>query len=168
MTIYIALGANLSNPKETFIEALDKLAEAAVEITSVSGLWESRSWPPGQGHPDYLNAVAEVKFPGSAQQLLHILQNTENEFGRMRSVRNAPRSLDLDILDFHGQILKSDKLKIPHPRMLSRSFVLFPLEQLDPEWVDPVSGHSIDHFIVRLPLADTEPMKYLGYFFGHG
>ena len=165
MSIYIALGANLSNPKETFIDALDKLSERGIEIVSVSGLWQSPSWPPGQGHPDYLNAVACVNFQGSAENLLSILQDVEMEFGRKRSIRNAPRSLDLDIVAFDQKIVSTESLKVPHPRMLERGFVLLPLQELAPDWTDPVSGHRIDYFITRLPLADVGPIEYVGKFY---
>ncbi len=160
--IYIALGANLSNPKETFKAALSLLENRAVSVKRVSGLWQSPSWPPGQGHPDYLNGAAEVEFDGSAKELLTILMDVEAVLGRERAERNAPRTLDLDILDFKGEIHKSGRLTLPHPRMLERGFVLFPLDQLNPEWTDPVSGLPILHFIARLEQDDVAAMKYVG------
>ena len=125
-------------------------------------MWQSPSWPPGQGHPDYLNAAARVDYGGTAPQLLSILQAVETDFGRIPTERNAPRPLDLDILDFRGQVLNSENLTLPHPRMHERGFVLFPLAQIAPDWHDPVSGKSIDHYIARLPLGDVEPMAYAG------
>lgn len=160
--IYIALGANLSNKKASFIKALDALEISGVKTVQVSGLWQSPSWPPGQGHPDYLNAAAQVEFDGSAEELLSILQSTEADFGRVRTERNAPRPLDLDILDFRGEVSTSDRLTLSHPRMRERGFVLFPLFQIAPKWRDPVSGHDLDHYIARLPLSDVAPMEYAG------
>lgn len=163
--IYIALGANMSNPKETFIHALKRLAKLGVEVIDVSGLWQSPAWPPGLGHPDYLNAAAKVSYQGTPKELLQLLNDTEASFGRVRSERNAPRTLDLDILDFGRQIFSDDRLTIPHPRMLDRGFVLFPLIQIAPKWIDSVQGKSIEHHIARLPLSDVAPMEYRGRFY---
>jgi len=162
MIVYIALGANLSNPKETFAKALSKLGSRGVTVRNISGLWQSPSWPPGQGHPDYLNAVAEVDFSETAEALLDILNAVELVFGRERKDRNAPRTLDLDILDFGSTVQKTTKLTLPHARMLTRGFVLFPLSQIAPDWTDPLSGLPIQNFIAQLPLKDVEPMHYAG------
>jgi len=160
--IYIALGGNLSNQKETFAKALDRLAAQDVNIKAISGLWQSPSWPLGQGHPDYLNAVAEVAFEGKAEVLLTILQEIERDFGRVRSERNAPRTLDLDIIDFRGEIYESDTLTLPHPRMRERGFVLFPLAQIAPHWCDPVTRLKVGDYEARLPLSDVNAMSYRG------
>lgn len=160
--IYIAFGANLSNPKTTFRVAIDLLEKQGVEFIKISGLWQSPSWPPGQGHPDYLNGAAQIAYDGSAQSLLEVLMLVENDLGRARSERNAPRTLDLDILDFKGQILSTPSLTLPHPRMLSRGFVLFPLMQIGPDWQDPTSGQPIIQFVAKLPYQDVSAMKYVG------
>lgn len=144
---------------------MDKLADKGVETVEVSGLWQSPSWPPGQGYPDFLNAVAKINWSGTAYELLEILQSIEQSFGRLHSERNAPRPLDLDILDFNGQIIRSELLNLPHPRMLDRGFVLLPLQQVSPNWLDPETGKAISDYIARLPLCDIEPMKYRGVFY---
>lgn len=163
--IYIALGANLSNPKETFIKALDDLAQNNVVILDVSGLWQSPSWPPGLGHPDYLNAAARIDFDGSAPELLRLLNTIEADFGRLRAKKNDPRPLDLDIISFRDVVIGDAKLTIPHPRMFSRGFVLFPLEQVAPDWRNPIDNVSISNYIAALPLSDVAPMKYIGTFY---
>lgn len=162
--IYIALGANLSNQKTSFIKALERLEDYSARIIDVSGLWQSPSWPPGHGHPDYLNAAAEISFDGTPESLLELLQSIETEHGRQRTERNAPRTLDLDILDFQGRKQNSETLTLPHPRMCGRGFVLFPLQQIAPEWRDPVSANRLEAFIAKLPLNDVAPMKYRGKF----
>jgi len=163
--IYIALGANLSNPKETFIKALDELSTCGLAITKVSGLWQSPSWPPGLGHPDYLNAVAKVEYLGTPSELLTVLNTVEASFGRERQERNAPRPLDLDIIAFGELVLSGKNLTIPHARMFTRGFVLFPLEEIGPEWCDPRNGNKISGYIAQLPLRDVAPMKYIGTFY---
>jgi len=160
--IYIAFGANLSNPKSTFTTAIDALENRGVATLKLSGLWQSPAWPSGSKQPDYINACAHVEFEGNAREILNILHAVEAEFGRKRSVENAARKLDLDLLDFKGKTVSDNLgLKVPHPRMLSRGFVLFPLTEIAPEWVDPVHGIKIWNWIARLPLSDVEPMQRL-------
>lgn len=164
-TAYIALGANLSNPKQSFIKALDAIAALGIPIENVSGLWKSPSWPPGLGHPDYLNAVAKISFAGKPMELLDILNQIETEFGRVRDERNAPRPMDLDIIDFDGIEMCHDRLTLPHPRMETRGFVLLPLQQVASDWIRPGTGDSIESLIAKLPLSDIAPMDYCGKFY---
>ena len=151
----MALGANLSNPKQTFLAALSDLKDIGINCVRASSLWQSPAWPPGSDAPDYLNAVVSLRYDGTPSDLLHILQQVEHGHGRQRSIKNAPRTLDLDILDFRRQQIKLPDLTVPHPRMLSRAFVLFPLAELAPDWRDPVSKKPIEHFIGQLSFTDT-------------
>ena len=160
--IYIALGANLGDPIASFTQALEQLKDRGVSIAAVSGLWQSPAWPAGHGHPDYINACAQVKFSGTARELLSILHTVEATHGRERSVINAPRQIDLDLIDFHGQYIAAKDIQIPHPRMAVRGFVLLPLSQIAPDWLHPVTDEGIQSAISKLPLNDIEPMKYLG------
>ena len=162
--IYIAFGANLSNPKETFLAAIKSLEIRGVDIVKISGLWQSPAWPPGSDQPDYINACAEVSFKGEARALLNTLHAVEAELGRKRTIKNAARPLDIDLLDFRGQVIEDEGgMIIPHPRMLSRGFVLFPLEEVAADWRDPVKGMSLSDWIARLPLADVAPIAWVGY-----
>jgi len=160
--IYIAFGANLSNPKSTFTAAMSVLEDHGVAILTMSGLWQSPAWPSGSDQPDYTNACAEVDFEGSARDLLNILHAVETKFGREISVKNAARTLDLDLLDFKGEVFSDDLgLNVPHPRMLSRSFVLFPLFEIAPDWADPADGIKIWDWIAMLPLDDVDQIDNL-------
>ncbi|MDA8707907.1 2-amino-4-hydroxy-6-hydroxymethyldihydropteridine diphosphokinase [Hellea sp.] len=161
--IYIAFGANLSNPKETFPAAIKALESRGVKLIKMSGLWQSPAWPPGSDQPDYINACAEVGFNGTARALLNILHDVEAEFGRNRTVKNAARQLDLDLLDYRGQIIE-DKggMIVPHPRMLSRGFVLFPLSEIAEDWRDPIQANDLTYWTARLPLADVKDTMWLG------
>ncbi len=160
--IYIAFGANLSNPKEIFAGAIKALADKGVLIIKMSGLWQSPAWPAGSGQPDYINACAEVEFDGDARALLDILHDVEAQFGRKRGKKNAARTLDLDLLDFKGQVMEDGSITLPHPRMLSRGFVLFPLAEIAPKWRDPEGGMRIENYIARLPLGDVEDVLWQG------
>lgn len=162
MGIYIAFGANQGDPLHTFKSAVARLSERGVECLSMSGAWQSPAWPKGSGQDEYINACAEVRFGGTPVDLLRILHSIEASLGRVRGEKNAPRTLDLDVLDFNQQIITSDAITIPHPRMMDRGFVLLPLFQIAPHWKNPRSGESLDKAIAKLPLADIAPVNYLG------
>ena len=148
-TALIALGANLGKPEATFRRALERLAGESVDVVAVSGLWRSPAWPEGSGAPDYLNAVAKVRTGLRAEALLALLHELEAEAGRRRSMRNAPRELDLDLLDHGGRVVEGE-LVLPHPRLQSRAFVLLPLWEVEPEWVHPVSGEGLWEMMGKL------------------
>lgn len=166
MAILIALGANLSNqdraPGQTFIEALGRLGDLGVSVQAVSSLWQSPAWPAGSQQPDYINAAAQVSTSLGPQDLLRVLHSVESEFGRVRSEKNAARTLDLDLLDYDGQQIDAPDITIPHPRMLGRAFVLFPLEEVAPYWVDPINKRAITEWIARLPLSSVAPLSRIG------
>ena len=148
-TALIALGANLGKPEAAFRRALARLAEEGVEVVAVSGLWRSPAWPEGSGAPDYTNAVAKLRTDMGAEALLALLHELEAEAGRRRSVKNAPRELDLDLLDCGGRVMEGE-LTLPHPRLQWRAFVLLPMWEVEPDWVHPVSGEGVWEMMGRL------------------
>jgi 2-amino-4-hydroxy-6-hydroxymethyldihydropteridine diphosphokinase len=107
---------------------------------------------PASEQPWYFNAVAEISTDMSADRLLAELHAVEEEFGRVRGAPNAPRIIDLDLLDYRGEIAAggSGKATLPHPRMIGRAFVLRPLADLAPNWRHPVSGASIQALVAAL------------------
>ncbi|MDO5667530.1 MAG: 2-amino-4-hydroxy-6-hydroxymethyldihydropteridine diphosphokinase [Alcaligenaceae bacterium] len=128
-TAYIALGANLNSPANTLEAALATIAESVeIELIQRSSLY--RSPPLDADGPDYINAVAEIHTTLEPLALLHRLQAIENAFGRERAYRNAPRTLDLDVLLYEGFNSDSAELTVPHPRLHLRSFVLMPLIEI--------------------------------------
>ncbi|SUA54445.1 2-amino-4-hydroxy-6-hydroxymethyldihydropteridinepyrophosphokinase [Oligella urethralis] len=128
-TAYIALGANLNSPASTLEAALESIAATeGIELIKRSSLY--RSPPLDADGPDYINAVAEIRTRLEPLQLLHSLQAIENAFGRERAYRNAPRTLDLDVLLYDGVNSDSTELTVPHPRLHLRSFVLMPLIEI--------------------------------------
>lgn len=130
-TVYIGLGANLGHARQTLTQALaDLSALPGTQVLKVSSLY--RSAPVQAGGPDYTNAVARVHTTLTPHELLTQLQAVEQHHGRTRPYRNAPRTLDLDILLFGTESVHDARLTIPHPRMHERAFVLIPLAELDP------------------------------------
>ncbi len=133
---FIGLGANLGDRGAALQQALAALAALPqTEVRQVSSLY--RSAPVDADGPDYLNAVAELATQLSPLALLQALQAIEAAAGRERSYRNAPRTLDLDLLLYGEEAMATADLTVPHPRMGGRAFVLLPLSELAPERVTP-------------------------------
>lgn len=151
---YIALGANLSNPKKNFISAIFDMATSGIEVIKTSSLWRSPAWPKGQGHPDYVNAVISVSSELSPIALLERLHTIEAKYGRERAELNAPRPLDLDVIDYKGQV-KEERIVLPHPRMMGRPFVLLPLLEIAPDWRHPVTQTTAFEALSRLQYDDV-------------
>jgi 2-amino-4-hydroxy-6-hydroxymethyldihydropteridine diphosphokinase len=137
---YVAIGSNLGNPQVTVNEAIDALAALRGSILrAMSSLY--RTAPVGlKQQPDFINAVVTLDTRLSASELLTELFAVEARFGRQRSVRNAPRTLDLDLLLHGDQVSADSQLTLPHPRMHQRAFVLAPLAEIAPGLVVP--GHG--------------------------
>ena len=106
---------------------------------------------PASDQPWYTNAVAEANTGHDAFKTLSILQEVEMSFGRQRTIANASRVLDLDLLDFGGKVISTKHLILPHPRLHERAFVLKPLSDLIDDWVHPITGIQIGRLIEQLP-----------------
>lgn len=129
----IGLGANLGSAVHTLQAAIDALgATPGIQIVAVSSFYGSA--PVDSSGPDYVNAVLQVHTTLNAFDLLAQLQATEQLAGRTRPYRNAPRTLDLDLLLYGDARLATETLTVPHPRMQERAFVLQPLAEIAPQW----------------------------------
>ncbi|MCW5322785.1 2-amino-4-hydroxy-6-hydroxymethyldihydropteridine diphosphokinase [Verminephrobacter aporrectodeae subsp. tuberculatae] len=140
--VFIGLGANLGKRERSLRAALATMdGLPGTRVQRVSPLYGSASLY-AQG-PDYLNAVAELRTTLAPGPLLAALQSIERAAGRARPYRNAPRTLDLDILWFGDLVIDSANLVVPHPRMAERAFVLRPLADLAPERIDPAALQAV-------------------------
>jgi 2-amino-4-hydroxy-6-hydroxymethyldihydropteridine diphosphokinase len=153
---YIALGANLGPAAATVLAAMDALvAVEGVALLARSSLW--RTAPIEASGDDYVNAVVKVKTTLCPQDLLEQLFAIERKAGRERSYRNAPRTLDLDLLLYGDEQVHTDTLQVPHPRMWERAFVLRPLHELAPERVSESCFQAVSGQILwRIPAADSK------------
>jgi len=160
---YVGLGANLGDLRATLEAAIAALqARPQTRLLAVSSAW--RSAPVDAQGPDFLNAVACVETGLSALDLLRALQAIEQQHGRERPYRNAPRTLDLDVLSYEALLLDSEWLQLPHPRLHQRAFVLRPLLELAPDLQLPGLGRLADHLPQVADQAlerETAPLRWL-------
>lgn len=134
VSAFIGLGANLGDPRSTVLAAMDAIAALeGVQLTAKSSLYGSA--PVDAGGGDYVNAVVRVQTPLEPHALLAAMHGIEQAAGRERPYRNAPRTLDLDLLLYADQVINDAQLTVPHPRMGERAFVLRPLAEIAPERV---------------------------------
>ena len=146
----VGLGANLGNPLAALAGAIASIAALdGVKLVAQSAFY--RSAPIDSSGPDYVNAVVQLQTTLTAPELLAQLQTIEQGAGRERPYRNAPRTLDLDILLFGDASIQSKSLTVPHPRMWQRAFVLLPLAEIAPALVSAALLDSVkDQALVRL------------------
>lgn len=130
MLCYIGIGSNLGDREKNIEQAIQKLrCKEGVEVKRVSPLYETDPVC-GPGQPRYLNGVIEIETDIAPRELLLFLQETERQLGRVRTVKNGPRTIDLDILTYGNKIIDEPDLRVPHPRMTEREFVQRPLRDL--------------------------------------
>jgi len=154
--ILIALGGNLPSragePAQTLAAALAALDHQGMRIAAVSPYYVTPAWP-DPSDPPFVNAVARIETTLAPDALMKRLHGTETAFGRVRSRKNAPRTLDLDLLDYDGRVEDGPPV-LPHPRLSVRAFVLVPLADVAPGWRHPVSGLSAAEMLAALPEAE--------------
>jgi 2-amino-4-hydroxy-6-hydroxymethyldihydropteridine diphosphokinase len=160
---FVGVGANLGDAQTTVCAALQALGRLPdTRCAAHSSLY--RSAPVDATGPDFINAVAELHSALPALAMLRELQTIEQAFGRERSVRNAPRTLDLDLLLYGEQVMHSETLTLPHPRLHLRAFVLRPLAEIDPAlllpglgglgpWLQRVSDQAIERLVAAPAIA---------------
>lgn len=158
VSVALALGSNLGDRLAHLRRAVTRLAESGIELRSISSVYES----PPEGYvdqPDYLNAALVGRTPLSPGELLALARRLENEAGRERSVPNAPRPLDVDIVLYGDRVVTEPELRIPHERWRTRAFVLAPLREIAGEVRDPETGRTVKSFWDDLDAAHRERVR---------
>jgi len=170
--IIIALGANLPSefgpPRAALGAALERLAGAGLTILQRSPWYESAPVPVSD-QPWYINGVCTVETALDPSQLLDLLLNAEAEMGRRRTVANAARFIDMDLIAYGDRVRRAPEPapELPHPRMHTRAFVVLPLADLLPGWRHPVTGAGIGQLAAELPADQTiRKMTDAGGLFG--
>ena len=148
--IYLSIGSNLKSKYgdrfDNITRALNLLIAKKIKILKVSNFFESPSYP-NKNYPKFINIIAEVEYKKKPKDLMKDILLIEKKMDRIRSLKDAPRTCDIDIIDFKGQVINNNSLSLPHPRAHERNFVLFPLQDINKEWQHPISNKKIDFMI---------------------
>ncbi|HHX64584.1 MAG TPA: 2-amino-4-hydroxy-6-hydroxymethyldihydropteridine diphosphokinase [Chloroflexi bacterium] len=156
-TVYIGLGANLGDREANIREALRRMADARMRILAVSPLYETEPWGITD-QPRFLNGACAIETDLSPEELLDTLKKIEADMGRVRTVRNGPRPIDLDILLYDDRRIETPRLKVPHPGIVERNTVLVPLVDIAPDLKHPLTGRTMtDHLADLGPTPDVAP-----------
>ncbi|GAB1538320.1 hypothetical protein NUACC21_09780 [Scytonema sp. NUACC21] len=153
--IAIALGSNIGDSLEILEAATETLDKTSGIVVQAKSSWY-KTKAVGPPQPDYINGAAILQVEMMPELLLETLLQIENKFGRLRRQQWGPRTLDLDLLLYDDLILKTPQLQIPHPRMRERAFVLVPLAEIAPDWVEPVSGLTIKELVKEVDCTEVQ------------
>ena len=155
--IYLSLGTNLGDRCLNLLKARDLLLPDVLTLRA-SSVYATPPWG-YEDQPEFLNQVLEVRTDLPPVALLSRLKSIEAEMGREKTFRYGPRLIDLDILFYGGQVLETETLQIPHPRLHERAFVLVPLHEIAPDFVHPVLGETLAELLDKL--GDVEGVRRL-------
>ena len=157
--VYLGIGSNLGNKTRNIENAKIELVKNKIKILKCSGYYETLSWP-NPNLPKFYNLVLKAKTKLDKIRLLKLCKNIEKYLGRKKSKKNSPRVCDIDILDYGRQKCETH-LKLPHPRMHKRNFVLIPLFEVDSDWKHPITKQHIKKLIFSLSNRDIRSIKQI-------
>ena len=163
-TVYILTGGNLGDRLKNLHEAKKCLAKEAGNVVTSSSVYETEAWG-NHSQPDFCNQVHIINTKFSAEQLMKKILDVEEQMGRVRTVKNASRIIDIDILFFNTDIIDKPNLVIPHAEISNRRFVLTPLNELSPELIHPVLLKTMHELL--LVCKDTLGVKPVKSLFSH-
>jgi len=160
--VILALGSNLGDRCANLRQALEEIS-AQVSIDKTSSIYETPPWGYIE-QPIFLNQVLSGWTSLNPTELLVFLKGIERKMGRVKNFKNGPRLMDIDILLFGKQIVNTETLVIPHPRMLERGFVMLPLSEIEPDLIIPGTNKSVSEFLINVDQKgifknDPEGMK---------
>ena len=153
--IHLNIGSNLDsnfgNKFDNISIAIKLLIEKKFNVKKISNFYETPSYP-NKKLPNFLNVGIFGNFNKNAKELRNIISLIEKKIGRVKTKKNDPRVCDIDIIDFNGKIFNKDNLSIPHKKCHQRNFVLFPINQIDPDWKHPILKKKVNILIGQLDL----------------
>ena len=143
---YLSLGSNLGDKINNLNKSIDLIQKEEILIKKTSKFYSTKSWP-NENFPHFINSIILIETRLNLDQLFSKIKKIEKKLGRTKSKKNHPRVCDIDIIDFNGDMiyrkLGNLEINIPHKRMHNRNFVLFPLYELDKDWVHPILNKNI-------------------------
>ena len=151
--IHLNIGSNLNSKFGTKFKnisiAINLLINLKLKINKISNFYETPSYP-NKKLPKYANIGLLAEYSFSYTKLFDEIISIEKKIGRVKSIKNSPRACDIDIIDFNGLIKRNKSSILPHPRCHNRNFVLYPIREIDPKWIHPISKKNIDLLINEL------------------
>ena len=154
--LYLLFGSNLGNSKAQLTKARQHIEKLIGPVTRQSSLYTTAAWG-NTNQPDFLNQVIVVETKHTAIQTIKTILGIEEEMGRLRTKKNAPRIIDIDILFFNKEIIAEKILTVPHAEIQNRRFVLIPLNELSPNFKHPVIKKTLHQLLVNC--SDTLDVK---------
>lgn len=161
--VIVALGCNdkgaWASCEQALEAALGRFRVEGIDVLARSSWWRSRAWP-DPADPEFLNGVVMVRTELAPNALMAALARIEEAFGRQRSSRNAPRTLDLDLIAYGRHAGELDGLILPHPRAAQRLFVMGPLAEIAPGWAHPAQAGTAAELALSASVGrDATPLK---------
>ena len=151
--IHLNIGSNLDSKYGSRFKnisiAINLLINLRIKIKKISNFYETPSYP-NKRYPKFLNIGMIIDYDSNSLKLLKEIKLIEKKLGRIITKKNNPRIIDIDIIDFRNEVNKSQKLTVPHPKCHLRNFVLFPIQQIDPNWVHPILKKNTQYLINNL------------------
>lgn len=151
-TVYLSLGSNLGDRRGNLERGLEELGKRGMAVAKRSSIYETEPVEVSEDQPDFLNLACEIGTDLDVEEVFHACKGVERLTGRRRKGDKTPREIDVDILFYGQEVIDSPHLKIPHPGLYRRNFVLIPLEEIAPEFKDPATGKTIQE--LRRECAD--------------
>ncbi len=151
--IHINIGSNLNSNYGTKFEnisiAINLLIESKLKIKKISSFYETPSYP-NKNLPKFINLGLTAEYGFDSIKLIKEISLIEKKIGRVKTKKNDPRVCDIDIIDFQGMVKTNKFVKLPHPRLHTRNFVLYPIKEIDPKWIHPILKKNVDFLINQL------------------
>ena len=163
--IYLNIGSNLPSlnggRKNNIEKAINHLRDLELNLIKLSSFYETPSYP-DKSNPKFINLCVKLKTKLKPLIFLDKIKELETKLGRTRLKKNEPRTCDIDIIDYNGEIIDSYDLIIPHPKSHLRNFVIYPLKEIEPHWLHPVFNKKIDSFFLELDKNSHNEITRLG------
>jgi len=164
MRYFLSLGSNLGDREKNLIHALAFLEREGVEILKISSLYETQPVD-SPDQPWFYNQLVEASAKSNPESFLDLIKKIEHKMGRKRIQKKGPRIIDIDIILAEGKVIRKKELKIPHPRMEKRNFVLLPFMEISPDTVHPVLNEDMKTLLKKSD--DRSIVKQIKKYAGH-